>query len=291
MKIVAGMLCKNEDWVLKASIPAALEWCDEVVYYDDNSTDESWGIANSFGPRVHCSKVDVKTVFWDEMERREELAQLVYDLKPDVFALVDADEILSIPLRTDIRMFLDRTKKNSTLAVPMGCPWNSLDQIRVDNCSWTRAKWTTAIKLDWNHLPSWKPRDGYEHHNREAGVPLQFISNSTAFNTHLQFANLPRRLWKHIWYAGTELIRWSATRQQSTAKALNPKYCEAFNESNIKLKETPPYYFRSDEKSVIDVTSPGWYKDECEALLASYGPSYFKDLILWRENFESVKQA
>lgn len=287
MKIVAGILTKNEDWCLKATIPAALDWCDEVVIYDDNSTDNSQEIiqafVNEYKGRVFYYRNSEDSEFWDEMDKREELNYFVKAQNPNVFALVDADEILTVPLRTEIRSFLDYIKEDQVLALPMGCPWDNLEQIRVDHCSWTSCRWTTAIKIGQKEL-SWRPRDGYHHHNRvPPGITMNFMKNATSFNTHLQFANLPRRKSKHDYYKITELLRWGKTRPESSAHALNKKYGEAFNATGLKLQPMSDYYFKPGEKEKIDISSPGWYLEKNKELVQKYKKETFKELILHYE--------
>ena len=41
LKIVALMMCRNEDWVIARSLKAALKWVDAVAFYADRCVDDT----------------------------------------------------------------------------------------------------------------------------------------------------------------------------------------------------------------------------------------------------------
>jgi len=284
MKIVAGMLVRNEQWCIGATVSAALDWCDEIVLLDDNSSDNTMEIARSFGNRVITRKRAPRGEFWDEMEARQELADLVLARNPEVFALVDGDEMLPVPFRRDIRAVLDTLPPDTVLAPQALNPWNSLDEMRVDRCQWTTNFWTAAIKIGDVPLVWKSAKDGYTHHHRVPdGVKTAKLSGPVdqLGVVHLQFASLPRRWWKHKLYVLTEWLRWGREgRKQSSPRSLLKKYGAAFDEKGLKLEPVPDTWFHPEEKSAIFLASPGWYKAECERLIHEH-PEIPEELVAW----------
>lgn len=285
--ITAAMLIKNESWCLRATIPAALDWCDSLVVLDDGSTDGTLDIVqdyvSQYPQRVKLHRREKRGEFWDEMEARQELANCVFLEYPltTVFGLVDADEMLPEPFRRTVAGYLSAMEKDQVLAPPALNPWNCLFKLRVDKCQWTMNYWTMAIKV--GRVPvSWHvAADGYTHHRRvPENIGTTRVSGVDVGVIHLQFANYNRRLWKHAWYKMTELLRWGGKRNESCATNLNRKYGAAFDETGLRLVDTPASWFKEDELKNIDVDSPGWYKEECETLMGFYGRDRFTGLKL-----------
>ena len=64
--------------------------CDEIVIYDDGSTDDSYEIASKYTKHIIRSKVND---FKNEREHKQELLELALSLNPDWIVWLDADEV------------------------------------------------------------------------------------------------------------------------------------------------------------------------------------------------------
>lgn len=286
MRIVAGILCKNGAWCLRATLPAALEWVDNVVFLDDHSTDDTRQIALSF-TNVDYYLAHEHGEFWTEMQLRQDMFDKAITRYPDMthFALIDDDEMLPIPFRASIRDFAALQKPDTCICPHALNPWNSLDFMRVDRCVWTTNFWSALIKI--GNVPLRWHQPGYDHHHRVPnGIKeVRLMGKVEDIGViHLQFAALNRRKAKHIWYRMTETIRWGGIRPESSPAALNTKYGRAFDETGLKLAPTPSTWFREAEKANIDVEGAGWYHKANKLLLEKYGKERFKGLdINWEE--------
>ena len=64
--------------------------CDEIVIYDDGSTDDSYEIASKYTKHIIRSKIND---FKNEMEHKQKLLELALSLNPDWIVWLDADEV------------------------------------------------------------------------------------------------------------------------------------------------------------------------------------------------------
>lgn len=92
MSISTIIIAKNEADNLKLSLPR-LSWCKDIVLIDDNSTDETVAVAESFGCRVFNRTFDG---FGTQKQYAESKAQNEWLLN------IDADEVLSDELIIEI---------------------------------------------------------------------------------------------------------------------------------------------------------------------------------------------
>ncbi len=87
------IIARNEAENLKLSLPK-LKWCDDIVLVDDNSTDETVKIAESFGCRIFKRS-------FDGFGTQKQFA--VSQAKHNWILNIDADEVLSDALIEEIR--------------------------------------------------------------------------------------------------------------------------------------------------------------------------------------------
>ena len=82
---------KNEERWIKQSIESIYDFCDEIVIFDDNSTDNTKNICTQFDKVVD---IHTKTDFsFDEARDRNFLLNMALKRKPDVLLSLDGDEI------------------------------------------------------------------------------------------------------------------------------------------------------------------------------------------------------
>ncbi|HEY1045935.1 MAG TPA: glycosyltransferase family 2 protein [Bacteroidia bacterium] len=103
MRISAVIIAKNEADNLKMSLPK-LNWCDEIILVDDESTDDTAEIAKSFGAKVFERKFDG---FGLQKRYGVSLAQNDWILN------IDADEVLSEELIKEISTLKELNEINA----------------------------------------------------------------------------------------------------------------------------------------------------------------------------------
>ena len=125
MKLICTMPVRNEDWCLGLTARAVLLWCDMLVIYLHACTDRSSEIAAEV-EREHPGRVVVMTdegSVWTEMSHRQSMLETARYLQATHIALVDADEILTGNLITEIRPLIERQCRAGVI---LNLPWIAL---------------------------------------------------------------------------------------------------------------------------------------------------------------------
>ena len=90
-KIVVMYRVKNEERWIEQSIKSIYNFCDEIVVFDDNSTDNTKKICTGFDKVVDIhTKTDSS---FDEARDRNLLLNLALKRNPDLLLSLDGDEI------------------------------------------------------------------------------------------------------------------------------------------------------------------------------------------------------
>ena len=279
MKLVGLMMVKNEDWILRASLNAALRWCDTVVIWDDGSLDDTRTIAaEAVANSLNCAYIENNHEgHWDEMHRRQEHLEVGRKLGGTHFAIIDADEILTYNNLEHVRGWFKQLKPRQVLDVPM-IPMRTLDGWQDDGSVWSRAKLTLGFCDDVTL--SHKPRaDGYQHHNRPPfGCRAERVTPAIKSGgvMHLQFCNKRRLLAKHVLYRMVDYLRWP---ERDTINQINARYDQALWEPKT-LANVPAEWWGDYYKDQIVLEDEPWQDYEIRRLLMKHGRDKFKGLDL-----------
>lgn len=205
MRLIGLLPVRNEAHVLGLSARVALQWCDELVIGGHACTDGSWDIIYGL-MKLHPITALNFDGQWDEMQHREALLQVARGHKATHVAIIDADEILTGNLRTDIRQHIELMPRNGILQLPGYNLRNSLYSYH-SNGIWGY-RWFSTAFVDSPEL-SWS---GDKFHSREPGgkrlTPYKPIAHGDGGIMHL-WANSERRIRaKSALYKCTERLRW-----------------------------------------------------------------------------------
>lgn len=280
MKLLALMLVRNEEWVLPASLPAALSWCDGAAVLVDRSTDNTARIVMhelTMSGKEAAMRERGGAPHWDEMDLRRELLDMGRELGGTHFAMIDADEILTANYASNIRVRVEVIQPAQVLEVPM-IAMRSLEEYQNDGSVWSSA-WLSLAFRDDPSL-SWKPAaDGYQHHSRcPDGIrgTARYGHHGEGGGMHLQFANPRRLLAKHVLYRMMDHLRWPA---RESVEELNWKYDQAL-EKPARLSLAPPTWWEGVARDRIDTAGVPWQEEEIRRLLAEHGRARFAGLDL-----------
>jgi len=313
MKLVGLMCVRSEDWILGASLRAALGWCDEVVIVDHNSADGTFDIINEVSRdnpwRIHYSlwrPMEEKELTsqhegsrtllhahpgkswtaqvpsddeskWDEMTMREHSLLLGRKHGGTHFAMIDADEILTANLIDRVREDVRTLKPGEVLDYPLYA-MRTLDEYQDDDTEWSRGVMSTVF-MDAPGI-SWRPAmDGYHFHARVpkgCGKRVTPVAWKDGGVMHLQFANRRRLVAKHCWYRMTETIRYPG---RNTAEQLNTKYDNALKVPK-HLSVAPLEWWGNYPRDLIALSGWPWHEGEIYKMIQKYGKDAFSGLDL-----------
>lgn len=282
MKIVGIMLVRNEDWVIGASLRAALEWCDEVLVAmhacDDKTPAIVHEIAEEVGSHRMAGALFEKDKHWNEMDMRQNTLAMARFMGATHIAIIDGDEILTHNWLPRIRAAFEALKPKQTLEVPMVAVWSDVDHHRVGDPVWSEA-WLTLGFCDNLDL-TWKPAgDGYQHHNRPPhGVTqrVRFGERGDGGVMHLQFANPRRLLAKHVLYRMVDHLRWPG---RESVEQLNWKYDQALRPGG-RLEQIPESWWGSWRKDLVSTIGVPYQESEVLRLVNAHGRRAFEGLDL-----------
>lgn len=292
MRLVACMLVRDEDWIIEASLDAALKWCDSAIVLCHACTDHTVSIV---GNMACANQGRVKVLFeepsehWNEMDMRDRMLQAArLDFGATHFALVDADEIPTANVIPNLRRWAEELTPGQVLELPMIPTWGDLDHYRCDQSVWCSSMLSIAVRDTPDASLTHKPReDGYHFHNRipsgAAGRSVIWLeSKPTKEHTgggvmHVQFANKRRLLAKHVLYRMVELIRWPTRR---TAKELNAIYDQALDEREMARRDMPAEWWAGLKKQTIKLDGEPYQDEQIFELLDKHGVERFSGLDL-----------
>lgn len=296
MKIVAIMPVRNEAWVLGFSLRALLRIADHVVVLLHNCTDESRAITSKVG-REHPGRVTFldrnDSGVWQEMDNRQELLDLVRELKGTHVLTIDADEAVTANLIPSMRSsehatgIIEAMPAGHNLQIPwIQCRGGSIERFIISG-QW--AQQDVSIGFVDHSTYHWKAqRDGYQHHHRAPmGMPeLPHRPLGPAFLNrwqvpdvggllHLQMVSERRLRAKQALYVMNERLRWPEREM--------PDYAGTVNAPGHVLGYCPPQWWDgyNDILKYLHVDAEPWQSGECLRLWELHGAKTFKGLDLF----------
>lgn len=279
MKIVATMLVRNEEWVLRASLRTALKWADEVIVLNHGSIDDTAGIlSRAFAQtgRVFHRNIEAGES-WEEMDLRHELLVWARSRDATHVALVDADEILTENLVPKVRRYAEQLKPKQTLRMPMIAPWGDLDHYRDDRSAWSVAN-TFLLVCDHPDIRWHANKSGYQLHHREPyGITEPtYLADSKKEGGffHLQWASWRRLVAKHVWYQMMERLRYP----EKPVKHIAAQYSQAPQDKKTRRSKVPQNFWDPETKKLIDLEHVPWHEQEVARLIERHGRETFRGL-------------
>lgn len=221
MRLIGGMLARNEGYIIGMTARAALLWLDELVIFVHASTDNTAEIASQVA-REHPGRVTILTdgdPVWREMLFRQRMLDAARVRGATHFATVDADEMMTSNLLPQIKSIIENGPRKSIFEPPWVCLAGGLDRY------YAGGKWyANWVSVSFRDDPQfyWEARNGYDHHHRRPmGLPMdRYNPIRQSYSPeqhegglmHFQFVNARRLKAKQFWYQLIEKQRWGYVR-------------------------------------------------------------------------------
>lgn len=280
MKLVSLTICRNEDWVIGASLRAALRWCDESVILLHSCTDRTRQIVEHIRSE-HPGRVLILTAtdsMWTEMEHRQWTLDEARAKGATHCAVVDADEILCGDMLPTIRAKVAESMPGWFAGIKMHNLIDSLDHYRSEPGVWGQRAGTMLAFTDRPDL-SWRVPRGEDYHHRSPvnSRRMGWIDGSGIM--HLQFASRRRLLAKHAWYKMIERLRFP----QKDRLEINRLYNMAPDTDGIVAASVPDSWWEPyrDLLQYINLDAEPWQERACRDMWAQHGAAMFAGLNLF----------
>jgi len=236
-KIVVMYRVKNEERWIEQSIKSVYDFCDEIVVFDDNSSDNTKKICTQFDKVVDIhSKPDSS---FDEARDRNSLLKMAVKRKPDVLLSLDGDEIFVPNSGKIIEEEIDILhSEEQVFEFQLFTLWDSFNQIRTDGAFssfWQKRMFRlkdqpSDLKIDDSPYP------GNFHcgsiPSNTVGVNHSVRSNAKIFHCASFDESLRKK--KHEWYVSRDPNNTLTDNYQHMLGAKG-----RFSGSSLKFKTIP----------------------------------------------------
>lgn len=270
MKKVGLVFAKGEGARIDYCLRALAQIVDEIVYLDDNSTDDTLERVYRLEHECRIRRI-IESHLPDHSEARDrnELLKAGREIGGDRFLVLDADEAFAANSEFFMTTALETLKPGEALAAPWTHLWRSADWFRVDSCPWV-ANWRWIGFCDDG--TSCYPPDVWLHSCR---IPMQAkitqrLPPEVVF-LHFQFISWPNVLIKQTWYKFIERLHGADPNY------LNWAYNQALDETGLKTEPSKPEWFYSFFSESAFMGLYTWRIKEMQAWKKQH-PDLFTDL-------------
>ena len=285
MKIIGLLPFRNEAWILPASLSSLRPVVDEIIAFDDGSTDNSADVVESYGARVIRAD-DRPEAGWAEYDIREALLRAGRARSGTHFVCLDADEAIS---RGDnLRPLIQSLSQGQKLAAQWMALWKSVTSYRDDRSVWSNLFIDFAFCDDRDSVHNFAWLGVGRTPATKSEADRIKVADSVSCVLHFQFAAWNRFQMKQAWYRCSELIK-----APGTARQINQKYAITLEDPKARLRAVPASWLEGLEIPPDLENAPvGWHLQAIERFFDQYGMPYFEPLQVWhirelREEFIS----
>lgn len=274
-KIICLTPVRNESWVLERFLKAASLWADYIIVADQQSTDGSREIAQSFS-KVRL--IENNSVTFNEVDRQKMLIRAAREIEgPRLLITLDADELFSPEL------FTTNT-------------WNQV--LNSEPGTIFKFQWASFLpghKRFWlgYHFPWGYMDDGAAHSDsrymHSSRIPLPEGHPTVEINDikviHYQYSDPDRNRSKQRWYQCLELENPTLA---NNAIGLYRKYHQSEQLSEDRIFDIPDFWIDYYQNKGIDILQVQkdehyWYDEEVVKLFEKHGVKHYRKLDIWTD--------
>ncbi|MFB5613159.1 MAG: glycosyltransferase [Nitrosarchaeum sp.] len=266
VKLVGFVKCFNEGKTgnLERCLKHLSKFCDDIVFCDDSSTDNSLEIARKYTKNI----IVLPDEFKKELEHKQKLLDLALSLNPDWIVFLDPDEVFDREGEDGgIRKLCnygDKHKIDSFSFLYYNL-WKNVDNYRVDelwNKNWQRKLWKNTGNLKFNI------RNGL--HLSQFPLGLKNERRTSIKLVHYGFASEDKVNKKYLTYQSLGQSGWALERIK--------------DENSLKLKKFEKDWFPlssleldiSKQRSILRVNvvtvNSGWILQKIAERIVSSAP-------------------
>lgn len=205
-KIVALCRVKNGGEIFRKCLIQVSSMVDEVLVFDDNSTDNTEEIAKRFGNVVYY-KTEWNTL--DEARDRQWMLEKAREMKADWCWIFDHDEMPSERLKRDLREIVENANpERDLICFKRDDFWDNENQVRVDGV------WGTfwqgrlfRVRKQFAVLSNRTKGDANFHCSAHGPIPPQCIEYLPYTIWHYGNMTVQERLRKYLWYTKSDKVK------------------------------------------------------------------------------------
>lgn len=279
MKLIGLMPARNEDWVIRASARAALQWCDHLIVLDHASTDRTAEFVTEVSLE-HPGRLTVlsKADEWHEMAHRQLMLDTARTLGATHIAIVDADEVVTANITGQMKQMVFDTPSGSMLVLPGYNLRGSIWDYHL-NGLWGQ-RWFSVAFPDSEDI-SWSAWGDSFHHREPRTVFDSYapLKQGAGGIMHLWGVTERRLRAKHALYKMTERRRWPMKSVLEIERQYNAAIYEP-KEQSWAYGSIPEAWWAQRQWWLNELATP-WQAAECQRLYEKYGAGAFRDLDLF----------
>jgi hypothetical protein len=273
MKIFALMPAKNEEWVLRTTLPQLRRFADEIIVLDGHSEDQTANLVREHGGIV--LKQEGTTTNYSgwrqqllEEARRRQATHVIW---------LDADEAFTAQFLKTFRQRLQDMQPGQKLILDWLCLWKDPRQFRDDHSVWShnpkdfvfcddgRAAFTSA-RLHEGRTPGSNELSRLVRIPRDEGAVL-----------HFQFVPFDYFQMKQAFMRCREWLLKTGPAWQ-----INEKYAITLDDPSARCEHIPAAW----QEGLVGLdtlrsATPGFYQHDVLRYFAQEGPAFFEPLEIW----------
>jgi glycosyltransferase involved in cell wall biosynthesis len=273
MKIIALIPAKNEELLLPICLKSLQAVVDEVIVYDDHSTDNTVAIAKEYGAVVISENYTTDSG-WPEYEIREHLLKEARSRDATHILSLDADEALTPNFAKVARGHLTTLEPGDTLSLRWITLWKNESRERVDGVF-------KSLYKDFAFC------DDYISHHQYAFLGVGRVPKTTKGTEHtvpielggilhFQYATWEKAQMKQAWYRCSELLKG-----EKSARRINNMYSISLDSVHVMTQELPlDWTLRLTNVSEFNKKN-SWHLETMSSWFDEYGLLFFEPLQIW----------
>jgi glycosyltransferase involved in cell wall biosynthesis len=273
MKVIALIPAKNEELLLPLCLESLQTVADEIVVYNDHSTDRTEEVAKEYGAVV-ISENYTSDSGWPEYEIRERLLLEARSRNATHVLSLDADEALTPSFAKIAREHLSKLQSGDTLSLRWITLWKNTDEERVDG-------------VFENLYKDFAFCDDFKSHHQYAFLGVGRVPKPTESTCHtvptelggilhFQYAAWERTQIKQAWYRCSELIKGDRS-----ARRINNVYSISLDGAHVKVKELPLDWIVNLPNIDKTTQKSSWHLETITTWFNEYGTEFFEPLQIW----------
>jgi glycosyltransferase involved in cell wall biosynthesis len=278
-KVTGLLMFKNEEANIPIFMENLLPFVDEILGYDDNSTDKSASLFLRKGGKLIDFKPTSAWANGGENQIRQALLQEGRRRGGKFFVVLDSDESFNAFFQQSFTTYLQMMNPGQSMRLKWINLWDSQDRFCSSNSIWqpnykefvfrdhSDLTYGTGTIHSFGRVAKGPNNDGFLDIPEDDGVVL-----------HSQFVNWDKLQLKQAWY---RLQEWLYTTQ--SMYAINKKYRITLNKY-VETLPLPPHWrpisdFQNSE--IIELVENDWHLTEIRKIIDEHGMEKLEKLDIW----------